>query len=611
MSTQLKTLTAPDGTKFRDLDHDGIMAPFENPNLAARERATDLVARLSLQEKVGLLFQPMIDVGMDGELVPDGEGMTGTRARSAVLDRYINHFNVLQAPTARLTARWVNRMQELATQTPHSIPITLSTDPRHSGAENVGAAITAGAMSMWPEPLGMAALKDVELVHAFADIARQEYVAVGIRSALHPQLDLGTEPRWGRQFHTFGNDAQFVAEVGAAYIEGFQADRELGPDSVATMAKHFPGGGATKDGEDVHFPYGREQIYPGDNFETHLLPFRAAVEVGTSAIMPSYGLPVGLTLDGEPVEPVAFGFNKQILTGLLRGRLGFEGVICADWGILTDAEIFSKTLPARAWGMEDATPLQRAIKAMLAGTDQFGGEQDTSLLEDAITQGAIPMSRLDEAANRLLVVKFQLGLFDDPFVDEDGAEDIVGNPDFIAAGLEAQGKSMILLKNDGILPLAPDQKVYVEGFDAMSAAKLGEVVEKPDEADVAVIRLDPPFDPRDDLALEAFFNQGTLNYRPGLVARLKHLEGMVPVVVDANLERPAILTPLVDTLSALLADVGVSDEIAAEVIMGERTPDGKLPFEVPRSMEAVEASEEDVANDTDNPLFEAGFGETY
>lgn len=596
---------------FRDLDHDGVMAPFENPNLTPEERAADLVKRLSLQEKIGLAYQPMLDIGMDGELVPDGEGMSGTPTNEAVLDRNINHFNVLMAPSARLTARWANRLQELAAQTPHSIPVTLSTDPRHSGAENVGAAITAGAMSMWPEPLGMAALKDTELIRAFADIARQEYTAVGIRSALHPQIDLGTEPRWGRQFHTFGNDAAFVAEAGAAYIEGFQLDRKLGPESVATMAKHYPGGGATKDGEDVHFPYGREQVYPGDNFEAHLKPFRKAVDVGTSAIMPAYGLPIDLKVDGEAIEPVAFGFNKQILTGLLREKMGFGGVICADWGILTDATIFDKTLPARAWGMEDATPVERAVKAMLAGTDQFGGEQDTNLLKEAIHQELIPLSRLDEAAYRMLLVKFQLGLFDNPFVDEDAAEDIVGNPDFIAAGLEAQGKSMIILKNDGILPLAPDQKVYVEGFTPEAAEKLGDVVETPTEADVAVIRLDPPFEPRNDLALEAFFNQGTLNYRPGLVKRIEYLAKELPVVVDANLERPAILTPLVDSLSAILADVGVSDEVAAEVILGERNPEGKLPFDVPRSMEAVRASKEDLANDSENPLFKSGHGESY
>lgn len=607
----LTTLTAPDGTKFRDLDHDGIMSPFENPTLTPQERAKDLVERLSLEEKVGLAYQSMIDVGSEGDLVPDGEGMSGTPTRHAVLDQYMNHFNVLMAPSARLTARWVNALQELAAQTPHSIPITLSTDPRHSDAQNVGAAINAGAMSLWPEPLGLAALRDAEVVRTFADIARQEYIAVGIRAALHPQIDLGTEPRWGRQFHTFGNDADFVADVAAAYIEGFQVDRDLGATSVATMAKHFPGGGPQMGGEDAHFPYGREQVYPGGMFDYHLIPFRRAIEVGTSAIMPYYGLPVGLELDGKPVEEVAFGFNKQILTGLLRDDLGFEGVICTDWGLISDAAIFGKPLPARAWGLEDATPLERTVRAFLAGSDQFGGETSTDLLLKAVKQGLVSDSRLDDSVYRLLLVKFQLGLFDDPFVDEDEAEEIVGNPDFVAAGLEAQGKSVVLLKNDGILPLSPGKKVYVEGFATDSAQQLGEVVNSPEEADVAIVRLPAPFDPRDDLALEAFFNQGSLDYRPGLVSRLQYLAKTTPLVIDANLERPAILTPLADSAAALLGQVGVGDSVLAEVLTGARQPEGTLPFELPRSTQAVRDSKEDVPNDTEDPLYEAGHGQRY
>ena len=212
------------------------------------------------------------------------------------------------------------------------------------------------------------------------------------------------------------------------------------------------------DGEDAHFPYGREQVYPGGNFEAHLLPFKRAIEVGTSAIMPYYGMPVGLELAGNMVEQVGFGFNKQILTGLLRKQLGFQGVVCTDWGLITDGMVLGKFLPARAWGMEGATGLERTVKAINAGADQFGGEQRTDLLIEAVRQGLISMDRLDGSVYRLLLVKFQLGLFDNPFVDEDAAAEIVGNPDFVAAGLDAQGKSMTVLKNDGILPLTGDKK---------------------------------------------------------------------------------------------------------------------------------------------------------
>ena len=143
-----------------------------------------------------------------------------------------------------------------------------------------------------------------------------------------------------------GEDAELAARMVAAYIRGFQG-AALGPQSVACMTKHFSSGGAQKDGEDPHFPYGREQVYPDDNFAYHLIPFEAAFAAGTAQIMPYYGMPVG-TAFGE----VGFGYNRAIITGLLRERYGFDGVVCGDRGLLTDGVIFGRVLPARAWGVE-------------------------------------------------------------------------------------------------------------------------------------------------------------------------------------------------------------------------------------------------------------------
>jgi beta-glucosidase len=608
----LTTLTAPDGTAFRDLDHDGVMAPFEDPRRTPAERADDLAGRLSLTEKAGLMFHNIIEMGPGGTLV-EGDG-TISRVSTArlVTGMLMNHVNVHGVQDARAMARWSNALQELAAATPHSIPVTVSTDPRHSFVENAGAAFAAGPMSAWPEPLGLAALRDPERVRAFADIARQEYVAVGIRSALHPQLDLGTEPRWGRQFHTFGSDAGFVAEVAQAYIDGFQIGPELGPQSVATMAKHFPGGGPQADGEDPHFPYGREQVYPGGMFDHHLIPFRRAISCRTSALMPYYGMPVGLTLDGEPVEEVGFGFNRRILTGLLRAELGFAGVICTDWGLVTGTVVRGRPLPARAWGVERLHPYDRVVKIIEAGADQLGGESSPELVVRAVEEGRITAARLDESVRRLLLVKFQLGLFDDPFVDEDAAEALVGNREFRADGRRAQAESMTLLKNDGrLLPLTQGAKVYVEGLPAEVAARLGEVVADAADADVAVVRLPAPFDPRDDLFLESMFHQGTLDHRPGLVARLRDIAAGTPLVLNPNLERPAILTPLADAAAAIVADVGSSPDALVDALTGAVAPLGVLPFELPRSMDAVRASASDVPDDTADPLYPAGHGLRY
>src|SRR3954454_5755526 len=394
-----RTATSPDGVRFRDLDGDGVMARYEDPRRSPAERVADLVPRLSVEEKAGLLFHTIIGVGEPGEHDTPA-GISPFSTRELVADRLINHLNLHQLPTARETARWQNAVQELAEQTPHGIPVTFSSDPRHAFTENSGVSFAAGAMSQWPEPLGLGAIGDAELVREFADTVRRESRALGIRAALHPQVDLATEPRWGRQAQTFGQDAGTASELVVAYLVGPQGD-ELGPDSVAGTTKHFPGGGPQLDGEDPHFPYGREQVYPGGRFDEHLEPFRAAIAAGTSGIMPYYGLPVGLELDGEPVEEVAFSFNRRIITGLLREELGYDGVLVTDWGLVTDVEIFGKPFPARAWGVESLSELERVARILDAGADQFGGEIRTDLVLELLELGRLEMARVDESVRRI------------------------------------------------------------------------------------------------------------------------------------------------------------------------------------------------------------------
>ena len=392
-----------------------------------------------------------------------------------VREKHLSHFNVHRLGDGRTAARWHNALQALAEQTPHSIPVTVSTDPRHAFVENAGASFAAASFSQWPEPLGLAALRDAALVGRFADIARQEYVAVGIRAALHPTLDLATEPRWARQSSTFGQDPDLVAELALAYLHGFQQD-SLGPGSVACTCKHFPGGGPQKEGEDAHFPYGREQVYPGGRFADHLRPFLGVLEAGTAAVMPYYGMPVGLVLDGEPVEEVGFGYNHQIITGLLRERLGYDGVVLSDWELINDNHVGDQVLPARAWGVERLDPHGRMELLLHAGVDQFGGEECVELLLDLVKDGRVAEERIDESARRVLRVKFALGLFDDPYVDEDLAETTVGRADFHEAGHHAQAASVTVLQNDVVggaplLPLAPGLRIYAEGVDLATVAR--------------------------------------------------------------------------------------------------------------------------------------------
>ena len=581
---------------------------YRDASLPVEERVENLLGQMTLEEKAGLFFQTMISMSQDGGLAP-ADPMFGLPSNEEyVIGAGMTHFNVLgSAPTAELMAQWHNALQELAASTRLGIPVTISTDPRHSFSDNPLAGMMAGPFSSWPESIGLAATRDEELVERFGDIARQEYTAVGIRVALHPQIDLATEPRWGRQVATFGEDPELTSRLGAAYIRGFQG-AELGPDSVATMTKHFPGGGPQMDGEDAHFAYGREQVYPGGQFELHLKPFEAAFEAGTSQIMPYYGMPVG-----TEYEEVGFGFNKSVITGLLRERYGFDGIVCTDWGLISDSEIMGQPFPARAWGVEHLSPRERMKKVIEAGADQFGGEAIPDLLIDLVRSGEISEERIDVSARRLLREKFVLGLFDAPFVDVEKAGRVVGSAAFREAGEAAQRASITVLTNrpsaDGVptLPLPAGSRLYVEGIDPVVAGEYGTVVATPEEADYAIVRTHAPFEVR-ATTFENFFQQGSLDFAPEAVEHLRAIAATVPTIVDVHLDRPAILTPFVDAPAAIVANYGANARALLDVLTGAAAPGGKLPFDLPSSMAAVEASREDVPFDTKDPLFHFGHG---
>jgi beta-glucosidase len=576
---------------------------YRDPARPVEERVGDLLAQMTLEEKVGQMFHRPIATGDDGSLL-EGVGFLGPMStRALVCDQLLSHFNLYAVPPARRLAEWHNALQRLARETRLGIPVTISSDPRHGFDGNLATGSTAEHFSQWPEPIGFGAAADEE----FGDIARQEYLAVGIRVALHPMADLATEPRWARIVGTFGEDAALAGRLCAAYIRGFQGET-LGPHSVACMLKHFPGGGPQRDGEDPHFSYGREQVYPGDNLEHHLQPFEAAFAAGPAQVMPYYGMPVG-----TPFEEVGFGFNRDVITGLLRTRFGFDGVVCSDWSLLTDirgadGEVL---IQAKAWGVEHLSVEERLAKALDAGVDQFGGEDCTDVLLGLVRSGRISEARLDESVRRLLRDKFRLGLFDNPFVDPDAAERTLGQAAFREAGERAQRRAIALLQNDdGVLPLRQGARVYVEGLDPEVAAGYGEVVADPAEAEVAILRLAAPFEPREGF-LEQFFRAGSLEYPAQEKERLLRLLGTVPTVVDVFLDRPAVIPEVAEHAAALLADFGATDGAVLDVVFGRHAPTGRLPFELPSSTAAVEAQKPDVPHDSEGPLYPFGHGLTY
>lgn len=614
--TAERCLRSPEGVVFRDLNGNGTMEPYEDPRLPVAERVEDLLGRLSLEEKAGLMFISIVSVPESGTLGDEvhREGRAGLR--EVVGRKFLNHLNFHYLPEPRLAARWVNALQRLAMEAgPHGIPVTLYTDPRHSFVENWGASFTADHFSAWPEPIGLAAVRDEQLVREFASIARAEYTAIGIRGALHPTIDLATEPRWARQYGTFGQDNKLVARLAMAYLDGFQGDK-LGDGSVACMAKHFPGGGPQLDGEDPHFPYGREQVYPGGMFEYHLEPFREIIARGVAAIMPYYGMPIGLELDGEPVEQVGFGFNRQIITGLLREKLGYDGVVCTDWGLITESRLHGKQLPPRAWGVEHLSVEERVLKVIEAGCDQFGGEECPEIVVDLVRSGRISEVRIDASARRLLKVKFELGLFDNPYVDEEQAGVRMGRPEHLEAGRRAQSRSVTILKNTSagmgkspVLPLGPGTRIYSEEMDPAAIADAGlEPVETPEDADAVLVRAAAPYDFRDEYMLESSFHAGTLEFDGETVEKVRELSEAAPVVVIPHLDRPAVLTQLEPHCAAIAAVYGASDAAVLDALTGTVPPEGRLPFELPRSEAAVVASRPDVPGDTKDPLYECGSG---
>jgi beta-glucosidase len=577
------------------------MRPYENPEVDLESRVSDLLGRMTIEEKAGLMFHTMAAVNPDGTLFePDAEGGMFPSTTWLVKDKLINHVNILTPRPAspRQIAEWHNRIQRLAAGNRLGIPVTVSTDPRHGFIDNPATSAAAGGFSVWPEPIGFGAIDDPAVMHEFADVVRREYLATGIRVALHPMADLATEPRWARTSGTLGSTASSVAALIKAYVEGLQGG-ELGPDSVAAMVKHFPGAGPQMNGEDAHFPYGREQVYPGGKFEYHLKPFEAAFEAGVAQVMPYYAMPVGTAY-----EEVGFGFNREVIEGLLRGRYGFDGVVCTDWGLVTDADnVMGAPMPARAWGVESLSRSERVEKIINAGADQLGGEYCPELIVELVGRGRITTERIDTSVRRILRDKFRLGLFDDRrYVDVEAVDAIVGRPSFRAAGLAAQRKSIVLLTNNALLPLAEGTTVYLDGVDPAVAAAYGKVVGSPAEAEAAIIRRAAPYEHRDG-GFESFFHAGRLDYTDGELAPVLSVAAAVPTVVDVRLDRPAILTGLTDSVAALAGTFGASDEALLDVVFGRSPATGTLPFELPSSMAAVEANQEDVPNDTAHPLF--------
>ena len=462
------------GRAFKDLNRNGELDPYENWRRPAYERAVDLASRLSIEEIAGLMLYSSHQAVPSAELTEAQKKFLGEDNLRAVL--------VTTVASPEVAARWNNNVQAFVEALGCGVPANNSSDPRNETSAtaefNAGA---GGQISLWPTPLGLAATFDPDLVREFGDVASKEYRALGIATALSPQIDLATEPRWNRFNGTFGEDPDLDTDLARAYVDGFQTTMGSrdgwGAESVNAMVKHWPSGGPEEGGRDAHFNYGKYAVYPGGNFQTQLQAFvKGAFKLdgktrSATAVMPYYTISTGIDPSGQNKGN---SYSHYIISDLLRDQYGFEGVVCTDWGITHDNASI-ESFDGKCWGMETLTEGERHYEVLKAGVDQFGGNNDKGPVLEAYQMWVrdfgedAARERFEQSAVRLLMNVFRTGLFENPYVSPAAAAEIVGKPSFMEAGYQAQLKSVVLLKNHGnVLPEIPDQvrndgrqKVYV------------------------------------------------------------------------------------------------------------------------------------------------------
>lgn len=486
-----------DGYAFRDLDGSGELVPYKDWRLSPEERAADLSGRLSIEEIAGLmlysphqaipgkgLFDALFSGTYGGKKYADAgvkPWALSDQQKNFLKNDHLRHVLVTVFEDTETAARWNNAVQALVEGIGHGIPVNTSTDPRHSSDSSSEFNAGAGGkdISKWPEHLGLAATFDPGMVRRFGRVAAMEYRALGIATALSPQIDISTDPRWMRFNGSFGEDPVLATDMARACCEGFQtseAELELadgwGYGSVNAMVKHWPGGGSGEAGRDAHYAAGKYAVYPANNFEMHMRPFVEGafrLSGGTrfaSAVMPYYTISWGV--DRKYGENVGNSYSRYITRDLLREQAGYEGVICTDWNITHDNDRLYSFTSGKCWGVEHLTIAERHYKALMNGVDQFGGNHEMAPILEAYAMGVrehgeeFMRRRFEASARRLLLNIFRPGLFDNPYLSVDESVATVGRRDFVQSGFEAQVKSIVCLKNRrGVLPIAPGGRVYM------------------------------------------------------------------------------------------------------------------------------------------------------
>jgi beta-glucosidase len=519
IGVRAKKIITVKGLRFKDLNANGQLEPYEDWRLPAAKRAADLAARMTLAEKAGMMLIATNNPDCDGSISARGRDLIDTQHMTRFILRTKAN-GVAPDCSVKLTgfalrggypqlpaqiARYTNAVQERLEGGRLGIPALFKDNARNHVEANplFGITVGAGTFTEFPKEAGLAAaalgagapptadgkipanLKgDMRIIRQFTGVMGQEWRAIGLRGMYGYMADLTTEPRWARAHETFTEDADLMTSIIGALVGGLQGPvRKDGTSlssasSVALTIKHFPGGGLQEMGWDPHYTFGKNQLYTDTSgkygFGYHLKPFRAAIKGGVSSIMPYYGVPIGVTYEGVKYDEFGMAFSKQIVTDLMRAKLGFKGYVNSDSGVIE----------SRSWGLESYrtnpatgkpyTPANRTAIAIKSGTDVLSEFSVNKTITDLVAQGLLDeRSHIDLAVTRLLTEQFQLGLFENPYVDADAAAATIGKPENRALGLDVQRKSVVLLQNNGLLPLKPGAKVYAMGFRAEDVAARG------------------------------------------------------------------------------------------------------------------------------------------
>jgi beta-glucosidase len=669
LGTRSVKLIEKDGLKFRDLNKNGELDKYEDWRLPEATRIEDLVIKMTIEEKVGLMFHPNIAVPPDGKVKfdlteeekaslngndqysgpvgPGGQKGAGgpmangqmksiATAKSFILEK--NFRSILNNGVApiREFATWSNEMQAIAEGSRLGIPIMFSTDPRHGAT--LGAHVNGQQyFSQWPSKegqVGISSARDTSILRKFGEVVAEEYRAVGLHMILGPQIDVMTEPRWERNMGCFSEDANLTAEMLAAFMDGAQG-KNVGPGKILVHLKHWPGAGPHKNGSGLWL------VYPGNNFNYHLIPWKKGIEKGALAAMGYYS--------GTYHDTLNVCFSKYFSTEVLYNQLGFKGVLCTDWGVVSGIGPLNPRLKGK-------TSLKDNMEMVInAGVDQMGSETENQLLIDLVKEGKVKESRINQAVGRILQWHFRLGLFENPYVDPEEAVKIVRSEKNEKLGYQAQLESIVLLTNTGVLPAKNSSKIFVKGIDKDIASTYATVVDDPKTADLILVRETTSRDGENPLAdmfakVPAFGNikdpqklmaalmtamqtgigpdgkpfslgdimgidqDKDIEFPKEKWSSIKELAATgVPVVVAFNPTGSSVVLPadLKTVTKGSIMIFDAQDNALLDVVFGKFKPIGKLTFEIPSSMEAVRNQKEDVPFDSEKPSFKFGDGISY